>query len=309
MIFLGGTFLGADELSVSYSPVVTKDINWLQIKDCWCDTLWASKNVTDPIDFNIPDYWDFDTIMYAEFLENVLAGNVDWTLETVSHIAIKRRPVGTTDWMTIAVQEVNTIEDFNITGIDNLTESLEYEYAIVPYLNNIAGNASSVTVTSKNGYLIIYDKDGLWYTDLTDGFCNTQDVAPSQAVETLHNRYPTIISNGKAQYETVTVEATFLPVDENGCYLEEAFTDSTNARILYQRRLKDWLTDRHTKILRNVDGQTWLCYVTTPPTDSADSDYRNRKLSFGVTEVGNMKDEQALYDAGLYNIDKGWWSE
>lgn len=302
------SFLGADVMSVSYSPVIPAEINKIKLDKAWVDKFWATKNITFPIDFTFNNEWNWDMIMYAEFINNTYAGNVEWSLDTVSHLAVKRRPVGGSKWITIAVKPIHDYEDFNVVGTDQLTESIEYEYQLVPYFNEIAGNATSVTIKSHNEYLVIFDKDGLWYTELTDGFCNTQDVAPSQAVETLHNRYPTIISNGKAQYETVTVDACFLPLDENGCIPEEIWEDD-NARVLYQRRFKDWLTDRHTKILRNVDGQTWLCFVTTPPTDSADSDYNNRKFSFGVTEVGHMQDVQALYDSGMYNIEKEWWSK
>ena len=87
---------------------------------------------------------------------------------------------------------------------------------------------------------------------------------------------------------------------------EEIMKDD-RLRVLYNRKVKDWLSNGKTKILKNVDGQAWLVYVTTPPTDSADLVYYDRTLTFTCTEVGSLKSEEDLYEAGLLDVPEEYW--
>lgn len=307
MLFLG-SFLGADSLSMPFTPTPIVDNTVLELTGAKVDTLYVTKDVERPIDFTIPTEWDFDTIMYAEFDNNAEGGNIDWTLETVSQLIIRRRPVGEYDWMTLQVKYVETVDDFEFKGYDITTESLEYEYAVFPALNGAEGVYASAIVDAKNTHLVIADSTGVYKTIITDGYCETVDQAPNAPIVTLYNRYPTIIRNTNAQYEEISVTATFLPVDEEGeCIDYDEIINNDRLRILYNRKFKDWLSNGKTKILKNVDGQAWLVYVTTPPTDSADTVYYDRTLTFTCTEVGNLKSEEDLYEAGLSDVPEEFW--
>lgn len=307
MLFLGG-FLGADALSMPITPTPMTTNNVLELTGAKVDTLYVSKDVERPIDFSIPTEWDFDTIMYAEFNGDAEAGNIDWTLETVSQLIIRRRPVGEFDWMTMMVKDVNTVEDFEFHGYDITTEDLEYEYAVFPVLNGAEGVYASDIVDASNTHLVIADSTGVYKTIITDGFLETVDQAPNAPVVTLYDRYPTIIRNTNARYEEITVTATFLPVGEDGeCVDYDEIINNDRLRVLYSRRIKDFLTNGKTKILKNVDGQAWLVYVTTPPTDSADTVYYDRTLTFTCTEVGSLKSEEDLYEAGLSDVPEEFW--
>ena len=57
-----------------------------------------------------------------------------------------------------------------------------------------------------------------------------------------------------------------------------------------------------------MDGRCALTYVTQPPTDSADGDYRNRKIAFTLTEIGHIDGEECLYDCGIINVPSQWWN-
>lgn len=307
MLFLGA-FLGADDLSAPFTPTPMKDSTIMELTGAKVDTLWVSKDVTKDIDFIIPSEWDFDTVMRAPYDTNAEAGNIDWTLSTVSHLIIRRRPVGEYDWMTIQVKEVNTLEDFDFKGYDITTESLQYEYAVFPALYGAEGTYSSAIVDSKNTHLVIADSTAVYKTLITDGFCDTVDQAPNSVVPTLYDKYPTVIRNTNAAYEEITVTATFLPVDEDGnCIEYEDIMNDNRLWTLYNRQFKEFLMNGKTKILKNVDGQTWLVYVTTPASDSADTTYYNRKLTFTCTEVGSLKSEEDLYEAGLLDVPEEWW--
>ena len=307
MLFLGA-FLGADDLSMPFTPTPIEDDDILELTAAKVDTLYVTKNVTSDIDFVIPTEWDFDTIMYAEFEDNAEAGNITWRLDTVSHLVVRRRPVGEYNWMTLSVKEINVVEDFDIRGYDITTEDLEYEYAIFPVLNGAEGVYSSTIVDTPNTHLVIADETGVYKTIVTDGYCETTDLAPNAPIDTLLEKYPTIIRNTNAQYEQISVTATFLPVDENGeCIDYDEIINNDRLRVLYGRKLKDFLSNGKVKILKNVDGQSWLVYVTTPPTDSADTIYYDRTLTFTCTEVGSLRSEEDLYEAGLSNVPEEWW--
>lgn len=307
MLFLG-TFLGADELSMPFTPTPIVDNDVIELTGAKFDTLYVTKDVESEIDFNIPKEWDFDTIMYAEFGGDAHAGNITWNLDTVSHLVIRRRPVGEYDWITLAVKEVNTLEDFDIKGYDKTTEDLNYEYAIFPVLYGAEGVYSSTFIETPNTHLVIADSTAVYKTIVTDGFCETVDQAPNAPITTLYERYPTIIRNTNAQYEEISVTATFLPVGEDGeCIDYDEIINNDRLRVLYSRKLKDFLSNGKAKILKNVDGQAWLCYVTTPPTDSADTIYYDRTLTFTCTEIGSLRSEKDLYEAGLSDVPEEWW--
>ena len=329
MFFLGYNFLGCDEAAIPISPVIPSDNDAIEVSGVWADTLAVTKRVykldehgkpipdghggyvLEPLTADVNTEWDFDTILIADFNNDTMAGNVKWVLRTVSHIAIKRRIVGTNKWITIAIKEVSTVDDLNIGGTDITCESLEYEYALVPYFNNIEGDYSPVTVDVTNSDLVVIDRSGIYHTPVTDGYCDVTDVHPNSVLELLHNKYPTVVRNTIANYETITVTGTFLPFKDDDCVDLSVYDDSPQndrRRHLYSREVKDFLTNGRTKILKNVDGQCWMVYVTTPPTDTADNYYNVRKLQFGCTETGNLKSEEDLFYAGLLDVPAEWWN-
>lgn len=312
MFFLGFNFLGADEMTVPISPTIASDNTSVELSSVMADTLAITKNTDFVPTDEVNTEWDFDTILIADFDQDTLAGNVKWAIESVSHIAVKRRIVGSYKWITLAVQEVNGIEDLNIGGTDITCESLEYEYAILPILNNIEGEYSSAFADVTNEDLVIIDKTGIYHTPITDGYCDTTDVHPNSVLELLHNRYPTVVRNTDANYETIQVTGEFLPFNgDTDCVNLDILNDdkaNDRKRILYRREIKEFLTNGRTKVLKNVDGQCWLVYVTTPPTDSADGYYNIRKLSFGCTETGSLRSEEDLYYAGLIDVPEEWWT-
>lgn len=309
MIFLGNTFLGADALTISHSPTFQRPENSITISGIELDYLYITDDVNSEIlEENIlPTSWDFDTIMYADFDDNTtLAGNIDWSLDTVTDVAIKRRRSGEYKWITLAVQAVDDLKDFNIDRYDLTTTNAIYEYALVPIMNRTEGIYNKTSVDVRNDNLVISDSTNTYYTIMTNGFCNTVDNAPNATLTTIHDKYPTIIRNTNANYETIEVTGTFMPLDETECSYEDAWNDD-RIRILYQRKLKEFLSNGKNKILRNVDGQTWLVYVTTPPSDIAVSKYNYRQLTFQCTEIADIEDEEALYKSNFTDVTEEWW--
>ena len=305
MIFMG-SMLCADMMSVTCTPTAIDNITRIELSNGEFDDLRVTKNTTEELGVTIPQEWDFDTILHAKFNGNLSAGNVNWNLDTVSHIIIKRKKTGDFKWITLEALKVETIKDFNIKNIDvTATPNCGYQYAVVPIINGVEGFYFVCNVEVKTNTLMLADKDEVWSTYLTDNYLDNTSVVPQQTITTMYDTYPTIVRNTEANYEEITVNAQFFPTGEDGC---EIIPDDDRKRIHYNNGAKRFLRNGKTKILKSMDGNIWLIYVTTPPTDTATYDYQNRKLSFTCTEVGSMESEKDLYDAGFITATEEWWN-
>lgn len=309
MIFLA-SFLCGDIMSVPCTPTNIENIDYVKIENGIYDDLFVTKNTEAAYELIPPQNWDFNTILYAKFDGNTLAGNIDWVIESVSNVLIKRRNTDRFRWITLSVHPINTIEDFNIIGTDITAQpNITYEYAIVPVLNGIEGNYSSAFLECKSKCMLLADADEVWTTCFTDGFCDSVTNTPTAKVETLFNKYPTIIKNGNACYDEINFSISFFElkeVDEGTEYKDYVVNDKD--RVLYQQRAKNFINNGKTKLIKNSDGRMWLVYITTATSDNADGHYQNRKLIFTGTEIGDPDSEEDLYNAGLITSTQEWWN-
>lgn len=308
MFFLGA-FLGADECAIPFTPTSLEDDTVLELSGGAFDGMYVSKNLNAKPN-ELPTDWDFDTVMFAQFNDyHAEAGNYGWNLNNTTHLIVRRRAKNEYNWITIRVQPVSSLADFDFDGIDLATESKDYEYAIFSFLNGAEGSYTSAFVTSKNNELVVADRTGTYTTPFTDGYCDTVDTSPNALVTTMYDKYPTVVRNTNANYEEISVNASFLPnKKENGeCMNYDDVVENDKIRVLYQRQTKDFLSNGMPKVLKNVDGQVWLVYVTTPPTDTADEIYSDRKFSFKCTEVGTVRSERDLQEAGMIDVPEEWW--
>lgn len=309
MLFLSGsTFLSADIMSVSLSPTNVGDITEITLQGCYIDDFYATQNVDEPITDVIPEDWDFDTVMHALFNNSTSAGNVDWSLNMTSHLIIKRKKEGDFKWITLYTQEVHTYDDFKIIGVDRLPGNGKYTYAVVPINNgSIEGNYTSATLDVVVNKLVLLDSEEMFSTVFCSSDISIQHVLPSQAVETMYNKYPTIISNGDANYRTITVSAGFYPTEENEKGCTEFIFDAAR-RIAYQEEFLKFLHNKKVKLLKTPEGRLYLIWITTPASLSFEDGTFLEEFSFGGTEVGDVDDEEFLYDAGLIQADSHWWN-
>lgn len=309
MIFLDYSVLTSDISALAATPTSVNDITSIEITNAKYDDLYATNDVTsDYIDtVDIPEEWDFNTILHAEFNDSLVAGNMDFTLESVSAILIKRKKADEFTWTTLEYHEVNTLEDFSITFVDKTASmSYDYQYAIVPILNGTEGNYSISEVNTTSSRLVILDGDALWSTPIYNTY-ELNRVYPTGVIETLNNKYPTIVRNGESNYDQLTLSGSWIPSNESDCDLL-IDKDYDGLRIKYEKAFADFLTNDNVKIIKYPDGFTLVGFLTTPPSNVATDDFNNyRTVSFGFTEIGDINDEEVLYDAGLISVDPKWW--
>lgn len=309
MVLIGTTFI-SNYFAASPTPTHSENLTYVAITGGHYSDLYGTnatkyRDGTDMMPTTeIPEYWDYDTAFKADFSTgDTSAGNVNWTVETVSNLLIKRRIKDTFDWTTVDVKKIETLEDFEMNGIDKFNQgNVTYEYALIPYApGNIAGNYIIEEVDSDFDSIFIIGRDQTFKTFSTDGYIDTTRNIPGSYAVPLNSRYPIFFSNGKMNYDSGNCGGMFFDMDESCELLEDR-------GYIYKRELMDFITDGRPKLLKHFDGRMWLCQVIPSPTDSADNYYRIRNIAFDWIEIANYRSNKDLYNAGLSDIEEQWWS-
>lgn len=307
MFICGSNFVGG-ALACALTPTGIENINYVSLQNGIYDDLYISESADFELTHECPAAWDFSTVLWAKFNNTTDAGNIDWNLETTSHILLKSRTEGNYKWKTIFVKEVNTIDDFHINYPDYFVASGQpVEYAVVNVMNGCEGTYAVTQVTSQFDKLFLIEGSTVWGTEITDGFCDTTRNIPSSTVELLNRKYPIFVRNTIADYDTGSCRGSFVPLDEDTC---ELAYDSVQdyGRIKYQRAFMDYICDSIPKILKLPDGRLWLIQVTPNPSDTANQQYNDREISWSWVEVGDVNSEEDLYYLGFSNIEPEWWT-
>lgn len=308
MLFLDSSVMCADIMTTALSATFIENLTDTIVKNAMVDEVYMSNDLdTDTSSSTIPSDWGFDTVFHAKFEGTVIGGDVDFLISSVNGFLIKRNEIGEFDWLTIDFFPIKTLDDFVVTFQDR-TAALgkNYQYAFVPMLNGIEGSYSKTTpVYTSDTNLVILDKNEVWSTAITDGFCDTTRTYPVSMINTLNSRYPTTVRNTIANFDTITVSGMWLPNEDGSeCEIIDV-NDTTNIGFItkWNKQFIDFLTNDNDKVLKNVDGRMWLCHLSSDVTDSADTVYNKRKLNFTMTEVGDVYSSEDLCESGLIDDD------
>lgn len=310
MFFCGLNTVGGEsacEVSLTSIP----NINYVEISNAWYDDLYLSIDPTISCSMEMPEDWDWDTILYARFNNNTYAGNIDTAVADCSHVLLKRRTPHTFQWQTIYVQPITTRDDFEITFNDyTVRAGAEMEYAVVPIFHGLESNYDTTTCKSEFTEMFLISNDTVYGTTITDGFCDTTRNIPSSNVELLNYKYPLFVRNSIANYDTGECTGMFVKMtdDDGQCSLEMLDTANDYTRSMYQKEVMDFICDGSPKILKLPDGRMWIVQITPSPTDSADTQYNNRNISFQWVEIGDANSEEDMYYLGLSDISEQWWN-
>ena len=149
--------------------------------------------------------------------------------------------------------------------------------------------------------------NGVFIGDAKQAFNFLYDVqfssnARNQQVGTfqpLGNKYPIIVANGVLSYESGSVSASVL----NDDYEETGEVKKTEI-VKKKNAIKDFLTNKKPKILKDWNGNIWLVMIT----DSIQVEYRNGsgmaipQVSFNWNEIGDSTNKFDLYKSGLIDF-------
>ena len=302
MFISGLLLLGSD---YSYFPYVvpTEELTGLELGTGRYDSIYASRSTAMPLIDPPSLIWDTDTVFCADYEKSINAGNIDFSLSTISQLAVRRRKYGTFNWTTVCVRNIDSKEDLQFAGIDLFNAgNTDYEYALVPILNGAEGNYYIVSVHSDFEGIYIFDKNRMFGTTL-DIKCSTSRKNSLICQTSLRNRYPRAIYNSSVNYDSGSVEAFFCRYDT----ARHAFHPDDSCS--YRHELMDFLTDGRPKILKASDGRMWLINVDGGSVSDNEGDHwQHRMTSFNWFESGDCLNERDLYDADLIDIDSEYWS-
>ena len=163
-------------------------------------------------------------------------------------------------------------------------------------LNEIEGNYITNSILSKFNGVFIGDRDSIYklYYDVSYG-TNKRNQSIG-TFEPLGKQFPVIVANGLLSYETGTVSATILNegYDKNGILDRKATVQTKDV-------LKDFLTNRKAKILKDWNGNIWLCIVTGSPqvTYKTGSGMALANVGFNYVTLGDSNNQTDLYNSGI----------
>lgn len=294
--FVGYNFF-SDINALDSAPSGVDNIITTQLTNAIFDHFNITRNTNTNYSTTIPTEWDYDTILDASFEGNLNAGNVDFLIDQISAIKIKRRVQGTFNWLTLKTIPVNDVEDLTFVFNDFLNAyGVTYEYALVPVLNDIEGNYIISSVFSQFNGVFIGDAEQT-FKFLYDVEYGTN--ARNQQVGTfqpLGKQYPIIVANGLLSYESGSVSATIL----NDDYEDAGIIDPV-AIVQKKTIIKDYLTNKKAKLLKDFNGNVWLCMIT----DNVQVTYRTGsamgipQIQFNWVQIGDANSQSDLYNNGV----------
>lgn len=294
--FVGYNFF-ADGNALDSAPSSVDNITTTQLSNAIFDHFNITRNTNTPFSTTIPSGWDYDTILDANFEGNLNGGNVGFLIDQISAIKIKRRVQGTFTWLTLKTIPVNDVEDLSFVFNDFLNAyGVEYEYALVPIINEVEGNYIINSVLSQFNGIFIGDAEQV-FKFLYDVEYGTN--ARNQQVGTfqpLGKQYPVIVANGLLSYESGSVSATIL----NDDYEDTGIIDPV-AIVQKKTIIKDYLTNKKAKLLKDWNSNIWLCMIT----DNVSVTYRTGsgmsipQIQFNWVQIGDANSQSDLYANGV----------
>ena len=291
MIFLGTTFIGSDIVKPSKADTLRSvDITSFYINDLYVSSNSDYNNTPDSL------AWDMNTVFWATFRGNLLAGNILIPISAITSMRIKVREYGKSLWTTIYEYEVRSEEDFDFARTYYFLKGNKttYEFAIVPVLNNIESSYITNTVVSDfdGCYLCTQAKQYKAFINLSLEVTSHQN---REFISTLGRKKPFVITNGMSQYDSISLSTSFIPMID--CELD---IDSAPA---YRREVMQFLAENDSIILKDDQGQRWLVSAGNTITQSVDGHPDNVICNIEFTEVGDCDSTTDLFNAGLSDVD------
>lgn len=246
--FVGYNFF-SDGDALNNAPSNVDNITTIRLTNTIFDHFNITRNTSTEVSTTIPTQWDYDTVLDADFNGNIEAGNVDFLIDQVSAIKIKRRIQGTFDWLTLKTIEINTVEDLTFVFNDLLNQNqVAYEYALVPIIEDIEGEYIINSIFSQFNGVFIGDAETIYKFLYEVEYGNNQRNQQIGIFQVLGKQFPVFVANGELSYESGSVTATILNEDfeQTGVIDRTTITQQKDA-------IKDFLTNKKAKILKDLN--------------------------------------------------------
>lgn len=262
------------------------------------DELFVSNDASTWSDDPIPSEWGYDTCLHALFNGTLTAGNVDFYLDDVTALVIKRRIAGTIDWDVIATVDVHDASDMSFERLDyTAAANTAYEYTVVPIINGVEGSSNVIGVTAEFDGLFLLCGSGVSMQNLhanLDISVKEQRNQQVSVVQTLGRKYPFVVHNSINDYDSGSTSFVWLPYD--------ADTDSwdMNNGHIARKTLNDFLHQRRPILMKVDDGRIWIISISGTQITSEQENYSQKYTSsFEWTEIADANSGSDLREYGL----------
>lgn len=296
MIGLVGYNFLCDGNAIDAYPTNVTSLNSILIENAEYDELYVTRDAISPYSTDVPTDWDIYTVLLANFENTLSGGNLDAVLSQLDAIRIKRRRVGEYDWVTLAEIPIVDTDDLNFSGEDLLASNgIEYEYAWVPVLSNTEGNYIIEGITSNFRGVYVCDAEAIYKFSTGVKYGASQQTQQVGVFNPLGKKYPIYVTNGMSNYQTGSITGDIL-----GNYEETGVFNRTEM-VLQKDALLKFLTNKKAKLIKDDNGNQWLCMITGNPSVQYNSSWGNGMMtvSFEYGEVGDAENQEDLANVGL----------
>ena len=258
--FVGYNFL-SDLNSVDPYPTNAGIFNQVEIYRAIYDHIDISNDTA--ITSNIPPtQWDFGTILDCNFNGNISGGTIKDFSSGITQVRVKKRKVGEFDWQIIKTYDISSSEDLSFVFNDYLTATnTEYEYAYVPVFGSVEGQYAISTVMSQFDGVFVCDANTIFKFNMGVESGSTDIVQQVGTFTVLGRKYPIVMSNGLANYQTGQLSGLVLPED-----YEDTRTIDRIAITQRRNKLLEFLTNKQPKIIKDRNQNQWLVIIQSPST-------------------------------------------
>lgn len=284
--------------NIGVYPISSDAIDMVAVSAVEVDDLFITSDTTmiPSSDYNVD--WNYSTILHASYNKTINAGNVDFAASSVDSIRLKKRKKGAYRWITLFERQIHSAADFNFEYYDMLCRAnTEYEYAILSVVGNTEGNIKTNTILSAFDGLFICERFLSYHAELNVKLSHSSNRVVS-VVTTLGSKYPYVISNGRSNYVSGSIDATFI-LPENNTYTNDAIEDGWR----YRELVNNFLNDGKPKIIKNFEGKMFLACVSASPTEDNSQHYQMPIHHIEFVEIGDAEDIGDLFDNGFIDSD------
>ena len=287
-----GSFLGC---SIDATLLDTGTTEYIEIENAIFDEVYMDSDVDEAYDMKIPE-WGYSTIMNAKFKNNLLAGNVDFTLDSISDMRIKKRKRGSYKWTTIHNVPIIDEDSFDFFYNDFIVASnTVYEYAAIPIINGVEGTYQIVDCAVDFEGAFVSDINNTYHVYLNMSCDSTTRAIAATVVEPVGSKYPYVYYHSMQQYDRFPLSGLF--VERISC--DEWDIDNG---WRYRKALRDFASNRLTKIVRFYDGRIYMAASADQVNEATNGhpDFVISTLQF--VEIGDPESNYDLYYHGFANF-------
>ena len=272
------------------------NFNTIQIKNGIYDHMNVTLDVTTPYSNIIPTQWTNDTIFDAKFNGNLNAGNLNFVVSQLDSILVKRRKLGTQNWITLFKVPVTTASDLSFIRVDRICGYGDYEYASVPSLNGTEGQYTIKEIESRFNATFLCDAENTFKFKGELRYDSMEQVGVVGIFEPYGNKYATVVQNAKTDYRRFNLSGLLL----SSSFYETRKFDAKSDRLLLNNLL-EVLAKKKAKIVKDENGNIFMVSISGNKGISY-LDGSNRTIStitLPLVEIGDAESQDYLDKNGF----------